>query len=145
MREFPAQALPGVLAAIVQDGRLLLVQRAKEPDQGKWGLPGGMVETGETLPQAAIREVWEETSVQAGGGQIIDQFELKTPDGRYHYALSVVVLNWQSGTGQAGSDAAAVGWFTLAEMADLPQSQQLSRIARLLLGGNADETILKYV
>ena len=134
MREFPAQALPGVLAAIVQDGRLLLVQRAKAPDQGKWGLPGGMVEAGETVTQAAIREAWEETSVQAGGGPIIDQFEIRTPDGKYHYDLSVVLLNWQSGTALAGSDAASVGWYSLSEMADLPQSQQLPRIARLVLG-----------
>ena len=134
MREFPPSTLPGVLIALVRQGRLLLVQRGKDPDRGKWGLPGGMIEAGETVIQAAHRELAEETALRAAGGRVIDQFELRSQGGRYHYNLTVVQVDWQGGEAMAGSDAAALGWFTLPEMAALPQSRQLARIAALVLG-----------
>ena len=132
-REFPPAPLPGVLAAVVRDGKILLVQRAKAPDLGKWGLPGGLVEEGETQTFAAIRELVEETSVQASGGEVIDQFEVRTEGGRFHYQLSVVRLEWRDGDGVAGSDAANVGWFSMDEILELSCSQNLPRIAKLLL------------
>lgn len=132
-REFPSAPLPGVLCAVVSNRQLLLIQRANEPDKGKWGLPGGMVEAGETLAQAAIRELFEETSLIASGGEVIDQFDLCSQNGRFHYALSVVRLDWLSGSPVAGSDAANVGWFSVQDIANLPCSQQLPRIAALVL------------
>lgn len=136
-REYPKEPLPGVLAAVVRNGKVLLVLRAKDPDKDKWGLPGGMMEAGETPVQAARRELFEETHVQAIGGQVIDQFEIRSEGGRFHYHLSVVKLEWQAGDGMAGSDAAQVGWFTFDDILELSCSQKLLRIAKLLLTNKA--------
>ena len=133
-REFPKAPLPGVLAAVARSGKILLIKRANDPDKGKWGLPGGLVETGETPPQAAVRELFEETAVVAENGRVIDRFETRTPDGRFHYALSVVALDWVAGQGRAGSDAQDIGWFSIDRIDELPQSAHLLRIAGLVLG-----------
>jgi ADP-ribose pyrophosphatase YjhB (NUDIX family) len=132
-REFPSAPLPGVLAMVVKDGKILLVKRAKDPDKDKWGLPGGMIEEGETPELAAMRELFEETAVVADAGWVIDRFEVRTQNGRFHYALAVVALEWRQGTGMAGSDAADVGWFDYAEILQLPHSPNLPRLAKLAL------------
>lgn len=131
-REYPSSPLAGALAAVVRDGRLLLVQRAKEPDKGLWGLPGGMVEDGETPEAAAVRELAEETGVEADGAAIIDRFEIGRAGARYHFVLSVALLRWRSGEGLAQSDATAAGWFGPGDIADLPCSRTLPRVAALV-------------
>jgi ADP-ribose pyrophosphatase YjhB (NUDIX family) len=132
-REFPSAPLPGVLALVVKDGKILLVKRAKDPDKDKWGLPGGLIEDGESPELAAMRELFEETAVVADAGWVIDRFEVRTENGRFHYALSVVALEWNQGTGTAGSDAADVGWFNYEEILRMPHSPNLPRLARLAL------------
>ena len=145
MREYPAHPLPGVLAMVVRDGRVLLVERGREPDRGKWGFPGGLVEVGETAAQAALRELAEETGVVAEAGPILDVFDVVTPDAagrvRYHFLLVAVSCRWRAGDGRAGDDAASVGWFTPAEMARLPKSGHLDRLVRLLLQSTPDVTV----
>jgi ADP-ribose pyrophosphatase YjhB (NUDIX family) len=120
------------LAAVVRDGRLLLVQRAKDPDKGLWGLPGGMIEEGETPEVAAVRELAEETGVDADGAIVIDRFEIGEAGARFHFQLSVVLLRWMSGEGLADSDAMAVGWFGPDEINGLPCSRTLPRVAALV-------------
>lgn len=138
-RQYPAHPLPGVLAVVVRDGRVLMVQRAREPDRGKWGFPGGLIELGETVTAAALRELREETGLDAEAGEIIDVFDVITPDDagrvRYHFVLNVVVCHWQSGIAVAGDDAAAVGWYSLAEIDGpaLPCSGNAGRLARMVL------------
>ena len=131
-REYPSTPLTGALAAVVHHGRLLLVQRAKDPDKGLWGLPGGLVEPGETVEAAASRELAEETGVEGRNGVIIDRFEVGEAGARFHYLLNVVLLDWRAGEGVADSDALAVGWFTLGEITDLPCSKTLPRVAQLV-------------
>lgn len=116
----------------MRGGRLLLVQRAKEPDKGLWGLPGGMIEAGETPEIAAVRELAEETGVDAAALGVIDRFDIGAAGARYHFTLSVVHLRWLAGEGAAASDAMAVGWFTLDDIAGLPCSRTLPRVAALV-------------
>lgn len=136
-REYPSHPLPAVLAVVLRGDRLLMVQRAGEPDRGKWGFPGGMVELGETLPVAALRELAEETRVIAEAGPVIDVFDAITRDERgrvrFHYVLAVVLCRWQAGEGAAGDDARAVGWFTAAELAAMNCSHNVGRLAALAL------------
>lgn len=139
-REYPAHPLPGVLALVERDRRLLMVLRGKEPDRGKWGFPGGLIEVGETVDSAALRELAEETGIRAEACRIIDVFEVITPDAegrtRYHFVLNVVLCRWLDGEARAADDAADAGWFGQDEIDDpaLPQSSNVRRLAKLVLG-----------
>ncbi|RAU20981.1 ADP-ribose pyrophosphatase [Paramagnetospirillum kuznetsovii] len=138
-RQYPSHPLPGVLALMTRDDRILMVLRGKEPDKGKWGFPGGLVELGETVLAAALRELHEETGLIAEAEAVMDVFEVITPDEdgriRYHFVLNVVRCHWQSGEAVAADDAAQVGWFSLADIADplLPCSSNVGRLARMAL------------
>ena len=140
-RQYPPHPLPGVLALVVRDGRVLMVQRAREPDRGKWGFPGGLIELGETVTAAALRELREETGLTAEASDVVDVFDVITRDAdgrvRYHFVLNVVICRWLAGEAVAGDDAAAVGWYGLAEIDDsaLPCSSNVGRLARLVLVG----------
>ncbi|CAA7623266.1 ADP-ribose pyrophosphatase [Candidatus Terasakiella magnetica] len=138
-REFPNHPLPGVLALVEREGRLLMVQRGREPDLGKWGFPGGLIELGETVTAAALRELNEETGITAEALGVMDVFDVITPseDGRirYHFVLNVVRCRWISGEAKAASDAAATGWYSLTEIDEpaLVCSSNVGRLARMAL------------
>lgn len=125
---------------VVRDGRVLLVQRGREPDRGKWGFPGGLVEVGETAPMAALRELAEETGLLAEAGPVVEVFDVITQDDagrvRFHFLLSAVRCHWRGGEAEAGDDAAAVGWFTPDEIAVLPTSSNLPRLVEALMAGS---------
>jgi ADP-ribose pyrophosphatase YjhB (NUDIX family) len=136
-RDYPQHPLPAVLAAVVEDGKLALVQRAKEEEPRRWGLPGGLIELGETPAQAAVRELAEETGLEAQAGPVIDQFDVVVRDDcgrvRTHYVVLVVSCRLVGGTLAAASDAAAAGWFCMQEITGLHGHPNLPRIARMLL------------
>ncbi|EEX08680.1 hydrolase, nudix family [Ruegeria lacuscaerulensis ITI-1157] len=105
----------GALAVVVHDGQVLLVQRSKDPDAGLWGFPGGHVEWGETVLQAAARELHEETGVTASPQYYLGNVDLlhrdETGTIRAHYLLVGVACQFLSGTPKAGDDARDAGWF----------------------------------
>ncbi|HMK22369.1 MAG TPA: NUDIX domain-containing protein, partial [Terriglobales bacterium] len=90
-REYPETPLVGVGAIIIDDDRVALVKRGHPPLQGRWSIPGGVLEVGETLRKAAIREALEETGLTVEPGELLGVFERFLPDeqGRmqYHYVL----------------------------------------------------------
>lgn len=106
-----------------ESGRVLLVKRGREPYLGQWSLPGGIVESGETLKQAIERELLEETSLVVDAHSFFTTFEriVRDSDGRceYHYVLIDFVCRVLSGEPQAGDDVAEVRW---TERADLQQA-----------------------
>ncbi len=123
-RDYPTQPLIGILALVRRGDRFLLVRRARPPNQGRWALPGGVQELGETVVEAASRELAEETGVRAASPRIftaLDAIE-RDEDGRirYHYTLIVVLFDWLSGEGEAADDAEALGWFRLQDIETLP-------------------------
>ncbi len=121
----------GALAVVVNDAQVLLVQRGKQPDAGLWGFPGGHVEWGETVMQAAQRELREETSVIAAPLHYLDNLDLLRHDAQgvvqSHYLLVGVACQYRSGAPLAGDDALDARWFPLDQIrqGDLPMSDRV--------------------
>lgn len=114
----PEVAVGGV--AIVDD-RILLVRRGHGPAGGTWSVPGGRVEPGETLHEAVVREVAEETGLQVAVDRFLGWVERIDPDGAFHFVIldfAVSPLDAAQAP-RAGSDAAEVAWVPLADLGDL--------------------------
>jgi ADP-ribose pyrophosphatase YjhB (NUDIX family) len=112
-REYPAAPLVGVGAVIVHECRVLLVRRGTEPTRGRWSIPGGLIEIGEPLSEAVIREVREETGLQVEPVGLIELLDRIHRDGdriRYHYVIADYLCRVVGGTLHAASDADAVRW-----------------------------------
>jgi ADP-ribose pyrophosphatase YjhB (NUDIX family) len=122
-REYPEVPLIGVGALIVDDGRVALVRRGQPPLLGEWSIPGGVLEVGETLAAAAVREAREETGLIVEAGELLGIFERLVPDEtgriRYHYVLMDFLCRRIDGALFAASDAADVRWFKPEELEDL--------------------------
>ena len=129
-REYPEAPIVGVGAVIVKDDQVLLVRRANAPSPGMWSIPGGAVELGESLAQAAAREVREECQVEIEAGRVLSTFDLIQRDAkgriRYHYVLVDLVARYVSGEPKAGTDALEARWVKRAEF------NQLDIVERLL-------------
>jgi len=122
----PAPRVPCVGAIITDaDGRLLLVKRGKEPEAGRWSLPGGRVEPGESDHQALVREVREETGLRVRAGRLVGAVERPGPGGTVldirDYAATVT-----GGTLCAGDDAADARWVSPGGIGELPVSRGLA-------------------
>jgi ADP-ribose pyrophosphatase YjhB (NUDIX family) len=122
-RRFPARPVPGVGALVIDNGRILLVERGREPLKGYWSLPGGAVETGERLAEALRREVREETGLEIEILHLLEIFEriTMTGDGRteYHFILMDYICRPTGGMLQASDDASRAEWFREDEIAGL--------------------------
>ncbi len=117
-REFPVAPLVGVGAVVVEQGRVLLVQRGTEPAKGKWSIPGGLIDVGESLREAVAREVREETGLLVEPLELIELLDRIHRDGdrvRYHYVIADYLCRVVGGTLLAASDADAVRWVERAE------------------------------
>jgi ADP-ribose pyrophosphatase YjhB (NUDIX family) len=119
-REYPEQPLVGVGAIIIENSRVVLVKRAHPPLQAQWSIPGGVLEIGELVRDAAIREAREETGLTVEPGELVGVFDrvLRDPNGRvqYHYVLVDFLCRRVSGELAAAGDAAAARWFTREEL-----------------------------
>lgn len=119
-REFPEQPIIGVGAIIIEDGRVLLVKRAHPPIAGQWSIPGGALEVGELVREAAVREAREETGLMVEPGELLGVFDrvLRNAEQRvqYHYVLIDFLCKPVGGELCAASDAAEVRWFTREEL-----------------------------
>ena len=105
----------GVGAICVRDGRLLVVQRGHAPGVGLWSIPGGHLETGETLAAAVAREVLEETGLEVTVGPLVGIAERFSPIGHY-VILDFAVTAPPGAEPVAGDDATAVAWVTRSEL-----------------------------
>lgn len=117
-----ARPLPAVLAIVIRGAEVLLVRRANPPDAGLWGFPGGKLDWGETLAEATLRELAEETGVQARYTGVLTALDVIAPP--FHYVLIASRCDWISGEPIAADDALDAAWVPLA---DLPGRGDLSR------------------
>ena len=122
-REYPEQPLVGVGAIIIEGDRVLLVKRGHPPLLGEWSIPGGVLEVGETLREAAVREAFEETGLTVETTELLGVYDriLRDADERtiYHYVLIDFLCQRLQGEPQAAGDAEDVQWFTQDEIASL--------------------------
>ena len=122
-REFPEVPLVGVGAIIIEDSRVLLVKRAHPPLQAEWSIPGGVLEVGELVREAAIREAREETGLIVEPAELLGVYDriLRNLEKRvqYHYVLVDFLCRRVAGDLAAASDAAEVKWFTQEELPGL--------------------------
>jgi 8-oxo-dGTP diphosphatase len=124
----------GASAAIFRDGAVLLIERAKGALKGRWSLPGGHIEPGETARDAAVREVAEETGVEAAIHGLVDIHDviLRGADGGLlaHYLITVFCGRWRAGEPAAGSDATAARFVRIGDIEDYPLTEGAALLIR---------------
>lgn len=116
-------------AVVVHEGRVLLIRRGKEPLRGRWLVPGGTVEWGETLEEAVVRELKEETGLLVRPRELLAVLDRihragDSEEVAHHYVIVDYLCDWVSGTLRAGSDAEEAAWVPVADLAgyDVPEA-----------------------
>ncbi|MEM3597194.1 MAG: NUDIX hydrolase [Candidatus Bathyarchaeia archaeon] len=119
-RLYPKQPVVGVGAVIIQNGKILLEKRKSEPGRGKWSIPGGLVELGESVSQTVVREVAEETGLEVYEPELIDIVDnvVRDENGevKYHFVIIDFFVKLKGGELKAQSDAEELRWVPLSEV-----------------------------
>jgi 8-oxo-dGTP diphosphatase len=131
-RRYPTRPILGVGALIIDNGRILLIERGREPLKGFWSIPGGAVESGERLEDAMRREVREETGLEVEVLAMLEIFERIILDAErrpeYHYVLMDYLCRSAGGTLEAADDASHAQWFEPNELAGLRITEGTSAV-----------------
>lgn len=131
-RSYPDRPYLAASAAIVRDGHVLVVRRARQPTDGAFSLPGGVVESGETLAGAAVREVREETgiAIEPVGLAGYREFIRRDEDGRValHFVILAFAARWLSGEFRPSAEIAEARWVRPAEIKELHTTEGLAQI-----------------
>lgn len=142
-REFPEVPLIGVGAIVIEGQRVVLVKRGHPPLQAEWSIPGGVLEIGELVREAAVREAREETGLIVEPLDLLGVYDrvLRNPDQRvqYHYVLIDFLCRRVAGDLAAATDATEVRWFTREELPALKLAEDTMEVigkgfAKLNLG-----------
>jgi len=117
-REFPSAPVFAVGAVVVDGGRVLLVRRGAEPLKGRWTIPGGVLELGESVAEGVAREAREETGLAVEPLELLELIDRIHREGeriQFHYVIADFLCRVTGGVLKAASDAAAVRWVERAE------------------------------
>jgi ADP-ribose pyrophosphatase YjhB (NUDIX family) len=143
-RRYPDRPFSGVGVVVWRGDEVLLVRRGRQPRKGDWSIPGGLQHLGETVAEAALREVREETGLSVA---ILDQLGVvdsvrRDGDGRveYHYTLTEFSAEWMAGEAVAADDVDAVLWVALDDLDRYGLWSETMRIIRLAAEQRADRT-----
>lgn len=133
-REYPTRPFVGVGIVLFKGDEVLLVKRAKPPVSDNWSIPGGAQELGETVREAALRELKEETGVDAELIGLVDVVDGITRDDaggvKFHYTLVDFAAEWRAGEAAADDDLALVQWVKFAELDSYPMWDKTARVIR---------------
>ena len=129
-RRYPNAPRVGVGGVIIKDGKILMIRRAFEPGAGMWSIPGGMVEVGEKLSDACVREIEEETGLEVDILELINVFDMIDKDDQgkvqYHYVLVDFLAKPVGGEERISAEATEMKWVTHQEA----KSMEMTRTAR---------------
>ena len=124
MREYPQSPIPSVGAVVINNKKILMIKRGKPPAEGIWSIPGGRLKLGESLQQAAEREVFEETGLVIKSKYPIYTFDFIEKDQfgkvKFHYVIVDLLAEYISGEPVPGDDASEACWFDIQEIEKLP-------------------------
>jgi 8-oxo-dGTP diphosphatase len=133
-RLYPARPILAASLAVFRDGKVLIASRTAPPAEALFSLPGGVVEVGETLQEAACRELMEEVGVAAEIIGFVDHAEViqRDPDGRVkrHFVISCFASRWISGDGHTSAEAGAVLWVDPDSMGGIATTKGLQATLR---------------
>ena len=136
-REYPNRPVVGVGGVVIEGGRALLIRRGGEPLKGHWSIPGGTLETGETLEEGTRREMEEETGLRVRVVELIEVFERifrepDKPDGRprYHFVIMDYLCERISGEARAGGDVTDVAWVAESDLGAYNLTPTATRILK---------------
>jgi ADP-ribose pyrophosphatase YjhB (NUDIX family) len=136
-REYPSRPIVAVGTIIRQDDRIALIRRDKEPSQGRWTFPGGAVELGETVREAAQREALEETGLHVEVGEVAAVVDNVVFDEagriRFHYVIIDFLTRPVGGSLQPGTDVSDVCWANRADLDVLDMTEKAHKLAVQLL------------
>lgn len=134
MRTYPDRPWIGIGVVVHKDENILLIKRGKEPNKGRWSLPGGAQNIGETVFEGAAREVLEETAVSTTGHRLIDVVDSIHRDHKnavkYHYTLIEIACEYEKGQLQALDDAACAQWVPFEKIEDYDLMAETIRIIK---------------
>jgi 8-oxo-dGTP diphosphatase len=132
--EYPDVPRAAVGAIVVREGKVLLVRRGHSPSEGLWAIPGGRVELGETLQEAAEREIREETGLSIAAGKPVYTFDvIERDDGghvRFHYIIVDLLADYVGGKLRPGDDAREARWVSRQELKQLEVNQSTLQVLR---------------
>jgi len=148
-REYPERPIVGIGGVVIYEDRAVLIRRGSEPLLGQWSIPGGSLEVGETLEQGVVRELLEETGVEARVVEFIEVFEridgsspTRNVDGqerpRYHYVIVDYLCERLSGEPRAGGDATDVAYASEDELHKFKLTDTATRILRKAFAMNRE-------
>jgi len=144
-REYAGHPMVGVGGIVLNEGKVLLVKRGKQPGYGKWSIPGGMVELGETLSEAIKREVLEECGIEIELADVVAVLErvIRREDEkvRYHYVLVDFLGYWKDGDLQPASDILEARWADPAEMETLEMTERTQKVVYEVMGLSPKERV----
>ncbi len=136
-REYPARPILAVGAIVVRDGCVLVARRGKPPGLGKWSVPGGAVNVGESLEAAARREVREECGVEVELTDTLEVIQRITRDDaqrvRFHYVIVDYLARWLSGEPRPSAEASEVRWVRPEEFDALDMTPGTADVIRRML------------
>jgi ADP-ribose pyrophosphatase len=133
-REYPDNPRVGVGAVVSREGRVLLVRRGAAPALGLWAIPGGVLELGETLQEAAEREILEETGITIRAGEPLFTCDVIRRDSagavRFHYVIIDMTAEYVAGEVRGSDDALEARWVAPEEMAGLSATDTTLKLLR---------------
>ena len=136
--DYPGHPRVAVGAVVFKDGCVLLVRRGQPPAEDLWAIPGGSVEIGETLQEAAEREIREETGIQIRALKPIHTFDVIDRDAaekvRFHYVIVDLAADYVSGEPSPGDDAVEARWVPDREIKSLEVSAATSKLLKTKFG-----------